>query len=231
MTEVIKSSEIALYDNFGKISYSAINSSMTNFIANDLQDDNKFEMFKQICKNILCGDDDYNIVYFHNLVFNLTNQSPVQVNTVIINIFSDMTNSMYNSITESILNETFTIKQFVEKYQRYYMAAIKLAKELSYFDTCVLIDNNNKYSHVNLVRNYSFYKNVINRKYKYMDDKEYYLYEILTKLFEKNVLEIDTIIQLCKMYNFYIRLSYIVKNNKELMFNADINKRSCRYCL
>lgn len=218
MTEVLDQTNTALYNNFGKISYNTLNNSLMNFISNN-QIDNRMDMFKQICKNILKGNTDFNIVLFHNLIFNLVNKNPQAVDNSIIEIFDEVTKEFYTEISLQIQATDFTLDGFIKLYQQYYSSALLLGQYLVYFDKNVFVNDNNKYSHINLVRNYSFYKNVINQKYNGL-----YLYEVLTKLVEINTTEIDTIIKLCKMYTFYIKLGFIAKENKDKLFNNDINK-------
>lgn len=218
MTEVLDQSSTALYNNFGTITYNTLNNSLMHFISKN-QIDNRMDMFKQICKNILKGNNDFNIALFHNLIFNLVNKNPQTVDNSIIQIFDEVTKELHEEITLQIHESIFTLDGFIKLYQQYYSYALLLSQYLVYFDKNVFVDNNNKYSHINLIRNYSFYKNVINQKYNGI-----YLYEVLTKLVEINTTDIDTIIKLCKMYTFYIKLSFIVKENKDTLFNNDLNK-------
>ncbi|ARF11820.1 cullin family protein [Klosneuvirus KNV1] len=218
MTEVLDQSNTSLYNNFGTITYNTLNNSLMHFISQN-QIDNRMDMFKQICKNILKGNNDFNIVLFHNLIFNLVNKNPQAVDNTIIEIFDEVTKDLHSDILLQIQETNFTLDGFIKLYQQYYSSALLLSQYLVYFDRNVLVNNNNKYSHINLVRNYSFYKNVINQKYNSL-----YLYEVLTKLVEINTTEIDTIIKLCKMYTFYIKLSFIAKEKKDTLFNNDLNK-------
>lgn len=218
MTEVFTQINTRLYDNFGEITYHTLNGSLSSIIF-DNQLDNKIDLFKQICKDILNGNCDFNTVLFHNIVFSLVNKNPLAVDNAIIDVFDEVTKEINSNILQQIQKSEFTIDKFMESYKKYYSNSLFLNQYLMYFDKNVFVNNNNKYSHLSLVRNYNFYKNVINQKYNGI-----YLYEVLTKLIETNISDIDTIIKLCKMYTFYIKLSYIAKNNKNTLFNEDINK-------
>ena len=119
MAAVLNLNDVTLYDNFGKVSYSSINNSFTHFIANELQNDNRFESFKQISKNILTNNDDYNAVFFHNLVFNLSNQNPALVDSIIVKLFDETTQNIHNEIANKIVNNTFTVKYFIDIYPHF----------------------------------------------------------------------------------------------------------------
>ena len=222
MTTLVDSS---VFNNFGKISYQQTSTLGTDYIQDATYSDNRFDVLKQFCHNVLTLDIDFNLLQLHNLVYHLTNQNPNSVDNVIIQAFDESTKQISEQLTESIKNNSFTITSFIELYKKYYTRTIKLSKYLSYFDTKIIVnDIQSKYSHIGLIRTYMFYKNIINKKYTNLDNKEYYLYEIFNKSIEDNTVSMEEIIQLFKMYSFYIRLSHTSKTNKEEMFNDEINK-------
>lgn len=211
------------FDNFGKVSYGQFSHDNTYFITDANHSDDKIELFKNLCLNIFTHKCEFNLYLFQNLIFHLVNRNAKLIDETIIQIFDEITNQMYNKINNSTKNITFSINLFTELYNEYYKNSVSLAKYLSYFDNNVIKENSNRYSHIGLIRNYAFYNNVINNKYEYKDGK-YYLYEIFTKCIENNEVTINDVIKLFKMYSFYIRFSYTPINNKDTLFNQEINK-------
>lgn len=213
----------SLFHNFGNVRYDPLLNS-ASVIRDVTFADDKFSMFRNYCNSIINGANNCNIIELHNLLFHLTNQNPKQVDDIIVEVFDSYTQKLSEHLANLIKTGNFKIKAFIDLYNAYYQSAQRLSKLMTYFDTRVYSDNTNKYSHINTIRSYMFYKNVISQQYQYIDSKEYYLYEILTKAIESNDGTISEILQLFKMYSFYIRLSYIVKTNKDTLFNSELNK-------
>lgn len=134
-----------------------------------------------------------------------------------------MADQIKNNIQNKISQNEFTIKYFVEQYNEYYLQGQNIARIVSYFNDRVYSNNTNKYSHVGLIRNFTFYNNVINQKYIYPDGNSYYIYEIFNKVIENGECEMEQITHLFKMYSFYIKLSHIAKEQEKL-FNNEIDK-------
>lgn len=215
----------SFFDKFGKITYSAYNIN-SNIVHDSAYTNNKFQLFKQISKDILLGENNFNIVLFHNLVFHVTNENPSRVDNIIIECFNEETLNIKQNIQNKIDNNNFTISYFIELYKKYYTNGKKFSEYVNYFDSKVETNGLKKYSHVNLIRNYVFYKNVVSCFYKsYNKEQELCLYELFSELIEQDTIPVEEIIQLFKMYAFYQKLSYTVdKNDRDLIFNPDINK-------
>ena len=216
--------DTTLFDNFGKVTYDQLSQGFSNLITDVTFCDDKYKLLSDVCDSILKGRNNYNLLILHNLLFHLTNQNAKNVDNIIINIFTSYTQDIHKQISNQIKSATFKIKSFIDLYNLYYKNAQCLSKQITYFDSRVYCDGSNKYSHVNMIRSYMFYKNVINTKYSYIDGKEYYIYEIFTKSIESGDVSINEILQLFKMYSFYIKLSYVAKTNRDTLFNLNINK-------
>lgn len=217
--------DTSTFDNFGKITYLQSKSINMDIIKDSAYTNDKFMLFKQLCKTILAGERNYNIVLLHNLIYNITNQNISLVDKVLIESFDEVTKSLQKDIQERISDNNFSIKYFVDMYKKYYSNGQTLAELVSYFDSKVLANNSNKYSHIKLIRSYIFYRNIVNHLYKSVDKgHDYCLYEIFSELIESNDIDINEIVQLFKMYLYYIRLSYIAKDNRDKLFDEELNK-------
>lgn len=206
-----------LFDNFGKISYVKM-SNISNIISitDVVPHDSKIAIFKESCEHILTSDNEFNVMMLRNVTFHMTNQTPEILDELLIQIFDNVTKNIANDFDKNI--QIFTISSFIETYKLYYLRSIKLLKYLSYFDSKVNTNNQNKYSHIGLIRSYTFYNNVLNRKY---DSK--YLYEIFTEHIENGLISMTEVLQLFKMYLYYIKLSETLGQNKEKVFNLSLN--------
>jgi hypothetical protein len=211
--------DIATFDNFGQVSYFRLLDA-EDVVVNIITDENKLLLFKNMCINILTTGSEFNKISMHNLLFHLTNTNPKLINETIIEIYNYTTNGIHGKIQELVNNHTFTIFKFMELYNEFHWNSVKLSKYLAYFDNSIVRDSSHSY--LGLIKNYTFYKNVIDTKY--IDNNEYHLYEIFSKLIESEDISIADIIKLFKMYSFYIRLRYAAKSNKEQLFNQEADK-------
>lgn len=225
MATIVNSTTFNHFAAGGKVSYvktSTFDSNACQHIISDIAvDDNKQDIFNKLCEMILTSNTDFNIVMLHNLIYHMTNHNPELVNELIIKMFNNVTNDIANKLDSAIKDNTFTISLFIEIYKIYYLRSSKLSKFLSYFDDRVNANNQNKYSYIGLIRSYTFYANVINKKYD-----SCYLYQIFTKQIENNSGSMEEISQLFKMYSYYIKLSNIsslTKINKDALFNSELN--------
>ena len=221
----------SLFENFGDIRYEGTCQFSQRYIRNISNDEDADIVFKNYCSSILSFGTDFNILEFHNLVFHLTNKNPMKVASLVVEVFDEATKQLWEKISQKTSNGLFTLQLFVEYYNDYLTNSLSLSRYLSYFDTKVLLNGQNKYSYVGLVRKYMFYRNIINTVYEYRDNSEqtsYYMYEILRKLIETtNMVQEDNmniIKQLFNMYSFYNRMSYTPKKNKQELFNTNIDK-------
>ncbi len=205
------------FENFGNVSYTGL--CKLNFIRDNITDDEEdvYITFKNFCQAIL-KNSDYNILAFHNMVFHLTNKNINKVSSVIVEVFNEYTNEI-----KCELEKNLTLQTFVKLYNRYLLSTATLMKHLSYFTSKVTINNNGSYEMI--LKQYMFYKNIINTVYT---NENKYIYEILRKKVEEaDMTDMDTvniIKQLFRMYSFYNHFSNTPIKNKEQLFNSQIDK-------
>lgn len=216
----------SVFHHFGAITFAGLSINPTSCMGNLSISLDKYTEFKSICKQILSGTNNINLILMQNMVFNLTNENAERVNEIIIEVFNEITNEFHDMINNAIKNDLLTIKYFGEEYSKYTNRVTHLSTMLFYFNNRTIrkIQNGKKYSYINLIKYYTFYNNVINSKYDYNDGQQYYLYEIFTKIFDNGNIAMNDIIHLFKMYSFYIRFSYCVKENRDTLFNTELDK-------
>lgn len=215
-----------LFDHFGKVTFQTSKLyNCSNIIADVTNSEDKYSYFEEMCKGILEESlADYNSLVFHNLVYQLTNENPNKVNNIIIESFNLVTEKIKNSLSDLIVGDDFTVQKFMDIYNNFISKSNEFSKYMMVFNNIIVKQNQIKqYPHINLIRNYLFYKNVINIKYNYKG-KYMYLYEFLTEQIEKGSTEFNLIVSLLKMYTFYVRLSYVAKEAREQLFNIELEK-------
>ncbi|AYV78758.1 MAG: cullin family protein [Edafosvirus sp.] len=189
-------------------------------------DDSDTDKLKDICTRIMNGEKmTINQIYVHRLVFNIMTTNQSLVNDTVFDTLNESTLKFQNEIEEKIKNKTFTMNEFIEKYKEFFTNSQTLKQTLWFFDKHV--EQEKKYSHINLMRSYLFYRNVINYKY---DNGTIYLYEIFSKLIEnknENINTINSIIPIFKMHQYFSKLSYVPKleTDRKSLFNLDLDKK------
>ena len=208
--------------SFGQLNYgSTIKHLDRSFIHTFKDKDN--DKFCQLLELLLNNKDKrVNGILFNNLLFNIVNTNPEELTSIILESLNRFTVNFRDNIQSHIDSKQFSIDWFVNQYKDYYTNSRNLSRKLSYQANSITIGEkrNNLF---NLVGYYVFYKNVINYKYNYKNT-ELYLYELLTKLVENNKPSLNCIMSLYQMNQFFIRLSYTIKN-KESIFNSTIDKK------
>jgi len=186
-------------------------------IFNGLQTTKIIDEFNSLCVSVLEGHRSVNVGKLRYCLMNLLIHDPNQVNTLLVNIYQTVTQNMYNEINNSIINNTMTVKLFVDKYNLVHNTTKSLRKLLNDFDKNVLINKDKKYSHVELICSYAIYRNLIAQQFNGK-----YLYEILCDInMPKST---QDIIHLYKIYKYYEKMSYLVDDNTN-MFDKSINQK------
>jgi hypothetical protein len=232
MTETIEPCEgvfqYSQLDAFGRSQFCSMSANRTfigKTVSNMVNNDNTEKLFTEICRDILNNNEDnINIYVFNNVVYNLTNTDPEKVNGILFSILTEQVKLFSEWLQSSLKENTFGLDQFIRKYQRFYCVTQKLNNSLWYVNekTARIGVNGKKYSNYNLMRSYLFYTCVINNKYEY-GDEVLYLYDIFSKCLENSKTSLGDVLPLFKMFSYYKGLSYVPKENRDKLFNLDLN--------
>ncbi|AYV75934.1 MAG: cullin family protein [Terrestrivirus sp.] len=193
------------------------------------------QKFEEICVNILDGNHHVSRILLERLLFTLldtqdkndTNKSVVT--NSLINVFNTVTNKYAEYIQHTVLEGTFSINDFLNRYQQLFDNTKLLRNAISYYDRNMRYENG-KFSLIVLMKNMSLYNNVINRTY-FMSKTQnnQYLYEILCNyLAEDENMNLDNIVAVFKIYQFYNRLgsvSAIKEADRDKYFNKELIKK------
>ena len=181
------------------------------------------ESFLTLCTQILEGQTHFvNRSKLERLIFQLSENVEVVTQTI-LDAFNHVTNNYREYIQGATNDGTFTIDDFLKRYQRLYDNTKTLRKLLSYYDSNMRYINN-KSSVIILMKNMCLYNNVVNQEYK-IKDKSVYLYELLGNYMEQSS-NLDNIINIFKIYQFYNRLSNvsaIQDHFKDTFFNKSLS--------
>jgi hypothetical protein len=186
-------------------------------VFNGLQTTKINDEFYKLCTSILEGYQSVNVAKLRYCLMNLLMNDPTQINVILVNIYQNITKKIYNEINQAVMNNTMTIKLFIDRYQLLYNTTKSFRKLLNDFDKNVIVQNK-KYSHIDLIRSYSIYRNVIVQQYEGK-----YLYEILCDII-KMTNNTQDIIHIYKIYKFYEKISHSVDENTNL-FDKSINQK------
>jgi hypothetical protein len=190
--------------------------------------ENKKDFLKKNCVDILKGNwQQVNVLLIDNVVSSLLSESVDNFNNMLIDIFNSHTNDIQLWLQSSLTDGSFDPVDFVEKYNKYGKNSMTLRKILWIYDKNVsqADDKGKSYSFLNLIKNYLFYTNVINKKYQYQDSA-LYLYDILSEYidFDGQNQITDIIVPMFNMFQFYNKLSHIPKNREQL-FNLELENK------
>jgi hypothetical protein len=209
-----------LFNSFGSRQYTY--SVLDKKVFNGLRPKNIKDTFRMACKNVLRGRVSVNIVQLRLCLFQLLLDDPSSVNCDLLHVFDEITKEIGDEINAVVIDDTFTIQLFLEKYQHLHNTTQVLRKLLEDFEKNVQVVAKKTYSHINLVRSYTIYRNIVARQY-FSKDGDLYLYELLCKYISKTSNSTD-IIKTFKIFQHYEKLSYAVK--PELcLFDTSINNK------
>lgn len=221
----VKTISPAILDPFGICSFTTISKNKTDFIDDLSCLSDKMEYFYNVCHKILYNDtDNINLIEFNNQLFFLMNKQPEAVNNLIFNIINSETIKFAEQFASELNKDNFSIMNFITKHKEFLILTTKLSKVFWYYEENIHRDkqNSKKYPQITLMRSYLFYHNVVNVKYDYKGEK-LYLYDILDRLIINRQINLELIIPLFKMKQFYDRFSFIPKYNREKLFNLQLN--------
>lgn len=140
---------------------------------------------------------------------------------ILIEIMTIHTTDIAKKIQYALDTNTFEINEFITEHNKYVKNSSILRNCLINFDCAVTLENSKvNPSYIHLIKSYIFYANVINKRYN-CKDTELYLYEIISKYLDPKM-DMHNLIAIFKIYNFYNRLSQIVKSDKEKYFNTEL---------
>ena len=182
----------------------------------------KTDEFESLCKSVLNGETVSHIL-LERILFTLNeNEGFEQVTQKLLNVFNSVTNDFSAWIQTKINSNSFSVVDFIERYQRLYDATQNLKKPLSYYDNNVMTRSR---SYLSLIRNIAIYNNVVNRQYR-LGNSLMYLYELLGQYLSVET-DVDHIINIFKVFQFYNRFSSFCSNkdyvNDELKTKFTIN--------
>ena len=198
------------------------------FLAANKTPEERNEKFIHDCELILQNrQQEINNTEFCNLLFHMMNNDPTEINKLVFTVLTNATKDFKRIINEKLQQGDFSLRQFIEEYNKFYQNTFMLKKHLWYYDENVEIKNkNSSLSPYELLKNYIFYCNVKNTEYKY-NGKDMNLYGIISSILEKDKVTIDTILPLFKMRDFEQTLSSLIINDtdKNKMFNVELNRQ------
>lgn len=218
--------QIQVFEMFGKHNYSTIkhlNSSLIHPLLANENDTTCTNLLFQMCRDLINNNgNNVNLIVFSSVLKKLVNTSPKMITGLLCQIFADETVKLYNNVQQSFDNNSFTIDKFFDDYQKFYSNTQTVVNVMSDFSKKVQSDN--RYNFVNLIRSYTFYNNVIKARYNY-NSKHMQFLQIIKHIIETEKININTLKPLIKLNRYYIRLSYVVKEQRNTLFDIDVDTK------
>ena len=194
-----------------------------NIFSNFVKRENDEQHLTTLMTRIMNDQAEYvNQMDVDRALLNLVS-SKVNVNLLIIGVFDNVTEDMADKISNLIMSKQFTIKMFIDMYDTFVTRSRYLRTTLRRLDDYFKLDNDKSLFHI--VKNYIFYRNVLNRKYRtvtgQVDSNNDYLYTIMLNMINKN--DINEIMNVVKFFNFYSAFSRSTsENTQDMLFNKEL---------
>lgn len=216
-----------VFEAFGKkqLLYAVPSSKLFNGMI-PTQSDRTEKLFIQQCMKIMKGNKhEVNQIQFNQLLSVVLSTGLDNTTMLIMNIFDTLFTDLADNTQQKLNSKTFTIDDFLNEYQMLYDNSRTLSSCLESLDYHIVTDKGvrDKYSYVILIKNYLLYRNVINRKYDY-NDKKVYFYEMITDIL-KQKMDMKHVLSIFKIYQFYTKLYYVAKNDRDKYFNKDLESK------
>jgi len=220
---MLKVSHNTFTDVFGKREYQHLDSSIHDgFKLKQSQNCDVNKLFVKLSIDILHGNYMFvNKLYYDQIVSCIMQLNFRDITELLIEIFDTVTAEFHVNMYQHLESEDF-IQTFLTEYQSLYDNTSKLQKGLYSLEQNI---QNNKYHYVTLIKNYIFYRNVIAQPYIYKG-KQICLYELLSNHIN-HTKNIDIMLKCFLIYQFYIDLSYHIRDNdtREKYFDSYINNK------
>ena len=204
---------------FGEYKFNVISKNNCSFVRS-LQYNNPIDRFRTLCQSILNGkNQDVNQIEFDGLLYKLMETQPEKVNETLFELINELCVSFKNWISNKLETDTFSVDTFQEGYTKFYKLKSNFSRQLRYFENCVKKGSTTKsYSHIMLMANYAFYKNVVDQTYKYKGN-DCQLHTILGSLINEKNMSVDKILPLFQMFKYYEKLSFVAGKRRDELFN------------
>jgi hypothetical protein len=203
---------------------------ITGFSLEKLQNFKLEDKFFEICNKFI-NDPTYkeNKILLNKLQIYIISKGYEYTTTLLIKLFHNHYINLYNEIQELINQDDFTVNKFNQMYTDLNNKLNKIKFLLSSIDYSYKneLGKRTEHSFINLIKNYVSYNVLINSKYDYNTEKVF-LYELFIKEIEHQF-DTETILDVFRIYDFYNKFSYAVKNktNKDGIeyFNSELSKK------
>lgn len=223
--EVIKPS-LNVLEPFGVLRIAGTSDSESSLFKDILiktPDEKLFSDFTEICKSIIDNKQcKYSLSFIRQVTFTIVNKFPQETNKILFSILSDYTMDISATVQNKFLTNNFKINSFVEDFMDYCNKTERLRNVLKFYDSNIRFESNDNtmYSYLNLMRNYLFYYNVINKQYEY-GGKTDFMYNQISNLLVKSKVDFNCLMPLFKMHRYYSKLSNVLGDLRPHVFNVD----------
>lgn len=205
------------YIVFNELNSTLLNNKLFNHFGN--------QNFIDECFKILDGNsNEVNQSKMSLLIRSVLNSDYDSIINTIIEIFKTYFLNIANKIQNSITENNFTLSFFVNLYSDTNKKCDILIKNLNMIDKCIHSKNKHKYSTLSFIKNYIFYRIVLNKLYEF-NDNHYYIYDLISKCEDYDSYAISDLIIVFKMHQYFYNISNLIKENQDKYFNIELNNK------
>ena len=164
-----------------------------------------------------------NMILMNNIQYHIMLNNSVIISKIVLEVLDEYTMNIQKEINQELMNNTFTITNFIKKYIKYGYYTNVLKNVLHRYESNIC------FKHIDIVtlRNYAFYKNVINQEYNISSIKTLHLYKIFNDILEKQNNTVNDILPLYRMHEFYCKFMNLLSkdaNTHEFLNTLGSNK-------
>ena len=151
------------------------------------------------------------------ILYTLVNNNKKDLNQTIKNSVEKATVRISDKIQQLIIEDKFTIDNFIEYFEDYYVQSSFLYDLFKYYTTKIVVNDK---SYFRVICEYMFYYSVINKTYTMTDGSMKFLYEVLTDLVKETVAIPE---KLNVIHTYFKDMSDKLGNEALTLFNTEVD--------
>ena len=177
---------------------------------------NDSNIFKLLCIQILEGSKIVNMYNIERLINSLL-LNEIEPYDVILQAFNEHTKLLASTLQTCLDNKTYTNDVFIKMYIKYVTNSRSLRTATKFLDNYKTFDNDKIMFHT--IKNYMFYKNVVERMYD-SNGQSKYMHQIFIGFLIKD--DLDQVLSIIKLFNYYSIMGSSIGDLQSKYFKSNV---------